>query len=695
MTSQTFQLTRTYIMTELSRRVTINPSWLQPGTLWGDDTGLISDVLGLYAYQTNLKYLRKQWGGNFLLFKCSFSDCGSTVKFLFSGVPKAWRVADFTDHSVECLAHLNDPEYLERLWSGKNETLVSIKFLAELCSSVINEKLSGRYQQFQPKLVASVLEENHWLPPFWRAKPGCEMWMHTLSSKVRKQMLTLPSNYSLPELSQIIQSNQGISNGSELAHISSFAEFFRSQDEDNQFHLDVDPISNRYLRCYLIFGIVKRLATHEHSTYQLDIDACHFTHPLRELKCPGNLRGVIYIDAAGCTYPLMLGHESREESIETWQYCIDILLPLFPHPEKIGIASDRDKGLDHVLKDAGDRYKFGQVICYAHLKRNVLAKMSKEAKIPARQMLEKLVYAKTLEDFNTASTEADQSTPELAAYLERSCSPAFYAKSQFPVQRLGITSNAVETYWASLLDWKIREMQHVVSIFKACHEELLSKLNKQNRNLGKWENVLTQEGIRQLEILSSDLSGMRAINILGSKGTVTDKIGRQYQCDIRTRTCPCTKEGVHPFFCQHLLVLSKALGIAGSVALLVPPAYHHENWKACMESSKPWNEINFNFSTESAQNSFDPPIYTNLRGAPPKKDAPKTRVRKTRSMTGKRGPRTDFFQDLTPNSLGLQEILETHGWLDIQEPSTSTSSSSFSDPSTSTSSSSFSDLIDD
>ena len=45
--------------------------------------------------------------------------------------------------------------------------------------------------------------------------------------------------------------------------------------------------------------------------------------------------------------------------------------------------------------------------------------MSIEAKFAACQMLEKLVNAKTLEDFNSASSEVDQETPELAEYLAK------------------------------------------------------------------------------------------------------------------------------------------------------------------------------------------------------------------------------------------------------------------------------------
>ena len=430
-----------------------------------------------------------------------------------------WRVAAYQEHSKECDAKASDPEHIQQMLAGpqsKNQTLVSLKFLASLCHPIVVEKYGGIPSSIQPKYIAEILIKNHWLPPLWNTQAMCETWLHTITSKIKKLIVTQQVSYHAPTLEQLISMNNS-SEGVELTYLSSFAEVFKSHDPDNQVIIEVDPATRRYRSCYIVFGIVKRLAAHEFSTFQLDLDACHFKHPLRQLKCPGNLRAVVYTDATGSIFPLLIGHESSEESIETWQYCMDLLLSLFPNPEKL--ASDRDKGLDHVLELAAADNNFGHVHCYAHLKRNVGANFKKEEKEKAQKFLEKLVYAPTVAAYESVKAEIDKELPELTTYLS-SMGPELYVKSHFPFQRLGITSNAIESYWTYLLNWNIREQVHLVSIFKACYEQLITKLHQKSRDLLKWQFLLTKVGVRILKSLSESTSGMKVTNLSVTTDTV-------------------------------------------------------------------------------------------------------------------------------------------------------------------------------
>src|SRR3989338_2347655 len=106
----------------------------------------------------------------------------------------------------------------------------------------------------------------------------------------------------------------------------------------------------------------------------------------------------------------------------------------------------------HVLKLTAADNNFGHVHCYAHLKRNVGANFKKEEKEKAQKFLEKLVYAPTVAAYESVKAEIDKELPELTTYLS-SMGPELYVKSHFPFQRLGITSNSIESYWASLLNW--------------------------------------------------------------------------------------------------------------------------------------------------------------------------------------------------------------------------------------------------
>ena len=194
------------------------------------------------------------------------------------------------------------------------------------------------------------------------------------------------------------------------------------------------------------------------------------------------------------------------------------------------------------------------------------------------------------------------------------------------------------------------EQVHLVSILKACYEQLITKLHQKSRDLLKWQLLLTKVGVRILKILSESTSGMKATNLSGTTGTVTDGSGAQYRCDFRARTCPCTKQEYHPFFCSHLLTLCKANGLVSSMQMFVPTAFVHSNWKQAMEASKPWTELNFNFATQTPNNPFLSAEYGPLRGRPRKEPELQVRQRLSRSQTGRKGIDTEYFKNVTPGS---------------------------------------------
>ena len=611
----------------------IKEQWYSVGTSWGMDSSLISAAMGLYSYQTN-RFLKQKTGTLWKCFSCEFVNCPGKVSFTKSRSSSTWIVAKNDPHCTSCdeLAH-NTNDILEIWKNRKVVSLVPHSFLALLCRPILIDN-GQSLSTLEPKDVAKVLRTTRWLPPGWSTRETAQEWLTTLSWRVLQAVKTLhPSHIPLEiEPTGSIQQPHPLQ-AQELAYLSSFAELFDNTDPHNR--VIIHRAGGRYLCSYVIFGPIRRLATHKHSTFQFDLDACHFHHPKRAMACPGQLRSVVYSDASGRYFPLMMAHETREESEESWRLFVNQFLELIPDEFKsqLGIASDRDKGLQKVLEEAATIHGFAHVYCYAHLKRNILHNVSKEQKAEAENLFQSFALSRTLSGYARAKREIEEKMPNLLGDLADS-PPERWVRSHFLPQRFGITSNPIESFWNSLRVYRLREQQHVVQVFISCYEYILTKLSNLEKEHQNWKDPVSRFAARELDLRMTLWTGSYVTQQSGTSAVVYTSSGSHYQCEITSRRCTCTVYTFKPFFCPHLLRLVEHLAIPNVRQDSVPTSYQHRKWIKAFNATKDWNNLVFDFQHQPRHNDFLPPIYGGKRGRPPKEIPPRMTPRLSRSKTG-------------------------------------------------------------
>lgn len=601
---------------QLIQKRMIEEEWFNVGVQWVCKCDLITAGIALLSYRQQRPFFRSSSGHYTCEFGCLVPDCAAKIKFLFSQTSQAWSVKVNDPHSENCNSLSADPVALRELWALDQLKLepLSAQTTAAICLGRLREMDPGiHFPHLQPREVRKVIEDLGLLPPFYSQQPRWKDRLNNLASRVCSRIKDLVAN-DAPLTTPATLHGPAESSGQELRYLTSFAEKFRALDPDNQVCIDVDA-SNRYLCCYVVFGPVKRMATHEFSTFQLDLDATHFHHARHVLACPGNLRAVVYTDATGSYYPLIIGHDSREESEDSWRFLVDLLFSLFPNPEKLGIASDRDKGLLTVLQEKVDQTNCGEVFCHAHLLRNAQAQI-KADKTLVKRLFQSMAMASTIADFDRHRANAQAALPELITYLDN-LPRERYAVAFFPVQRWGITSNPVESFWSLLNSQAVREMNNIVDIFITSYRHLIQQLATTRCNFSNCLDSVSRYASRQLQTNMSHpgFNEWQVSNIRVFSGTVTLADGRLYRCDLAARTCPCTKAGEHTFACAHLLKLAQHLELLYSPKTLVAPCVFHNNWRKSFDSEAAL-DFEFIFSENAVENSFAPPIYTGKRGRP-------------------------------------------------------------------------------
>ena len=110
--------------------------WFKSDVMWGSDSALISDALGLYSYQTNHRYQRSKTGSGTwsIVTECQSPGCTASFKFTKSKTTHLWTSRGFSPHCESCIEGMSNPAYLADLWkTHKTQTLVSYRLLAQLC----------------------------------------------------------------------------------------------------------------------------------------------------------------------------------------------------------------------------------------------------------------------------------------------------------------------------------------------------------------------------------------------------------------------------------------------------------------------------------------------------------------------------------------------------------------------------------
>ncbi len=305
------------------------------------------------------------------------------------------------------------------------------------------------------------------------------------------------------------------------------------------------------------------------------------------MPCRGFLRAVVYSDATGSYLPLMVIHESVEESKESWQKFMDIFFSIFDPSVwcKLGLASDRDRGLIAVLENEARSKGFGHIYCHAHILRNVadhFKDKSKDVRSETKRLFQSLAFAPSVANYEYAKMQIRNKLPALLEYLSQ-IPPQRFTVANFPKQRYGITSNPIESFWASLNYLKIRETQGVVSLLISLHTYVIDKVHRLERDFQHWKSTLTRYAEREIQSAWPKTVDCEVSNIQRSQAIVRTRDGT-YACDIATRSCSCTAEKHHAFFCEHLLKLVDTLNLGQFKQLIVVPAYVHKNWAAVLES---------------------------------------------------------------------------------------------------------------
>ena len=638
----------------------IQSEWFGDGVDWGDDTTLIHDALGLWAYQNHQIMSRdhKLSGSTTLIYRCTLAGCPAEIRFLLYEQTRTWRIKFNKPHSDECrLKSTSDQNFIFNLWKGRKlETLVSVKFLATLVLPYLRQISPSSLHDPRSADVKKILIQRGLVPPFYSDHPQSDLWLRRLASRIKKIIESRELDQDLPTIEQLIQINNKF-DGTELLFLEAFARTYRALLPENEVIINIDPQTKKYQNCYVVVGIVKKMATHPSSTYQINIDGSHFKHPKRSLKCPGSFRAVLYSDANGSIYPLILIHETKEESIDTWEPIVELLIKLFPNPSKLAIGSDRDKGLSNVLDKLETQHKFTNVFCHFHIKQNIKShfKVKDQQKL-AVNLFEKLASARTIKYFEKLKGKLKTQFPALSDYLEP-IDPKFWAVSHFPPNRIDITSNPAESYWSALLHRGIREMIHIPSIFIACHGYVISKLETDLLDMQDWKNPVSKIAVRKIQENNEASKKMTVITVTSNLGTVLEEFGDRYEADIQQRTCTCTKDPKKSFFCSHLLALSRSKNLNQAFNLFAPSNYWHVSWLQGMNHSKPWTRFTFDFSNEEAKNSFEPPVYGALRGRPKNdRDERKKMKRLSKSKTGASVFKDPNFQGGKQFSLNLENI---------------------------------------
>ena len=426
----------------------------------------------------------------------------------------------------------------------------------------------------------------------------------------------------------------------ELDFLEAFKKEIELLDPDNKLH--IIQRHQVYLGSYLVIGPSVRLARHEHSTYQFDVDGSHFKEPRRKKACPGFLRALTYTDATGSIYPVVLGHESREECEASYTDMMEIFFGLFSaeNRSKIALASDRDKGLVATLLRLQQLYKFSWVFCNAHLVRNVRAKFP-EARELAEELFQYIATAPTVH-LSADSTQKCQSIlPDLLSYIE-DIPKERYIKAWFPKNRLGITSNSVESYWSTLSLAGIREETNVPRLFGKIYTDAIEKLNRKLQDKAGFQDVITDWASKKIALTLEEMKRPnRRLTVLSSteewSGDIADFDSRVYACNLQTRQCPCQIRNEHSLPCRHLLALAAKLNMMHAPLALVAPCFWHSSWLATFESARPFKKIGFLLKAENRENSFLAPAYTQRKGRPGKTELNGSHPRKSRSATGSYG----------------------------------------------------------
>lgn len=614
-----------------------NPAWFTEGFAWGAiSRKLLLAAIGLRCYRTHEHLIQEQANNKRLKYVCAHRDDGCSFKLIFTHPRTGWTTKTVEAHSSDCASSTLSAAQIQSRWLG-SDSLIPALVLADVCRPLLVAQ--GRpIDKVEPKEVAKILKQLQLLPPLWETRPNSGIWLNSLAFVVTRHLrkaawqLFAPSDSSA--FSQIGRPTSSTEQF-ELDYLESFQRHYNSIDPDNQLLIIKagEADQQQYVAAYMIVGPVKRMACSASSTLQFDLDGSHFLHGKRQLKCNGFLRAMVYTCGDGRIFPFMIGHESREESEEAYNDMLRIFVGCFSEEQlgNIGLASDRDKGIIASMSNQPDALKQGWTFCYAHLKRNVKDKFSDKKEL-AVGLLQGIALSTTIHESDAARRQAESELPDLPRYLS-SIEEKMYVKAKFPRQRLGMTTNSVESFWAGLGSEQIREEVNVASMFGRIYAAAISKLQRAEADKRFFKDVLTSFASLVLGERGKALDRLGIVSIDGWSGTVRCSDSQQsYTCNLRTLECPCQQRLVHSLACGHLLKLADYYqATVNAPRIMTAPCFHQSNWQRALNESKPWNPITASMTENDRANSFRPAVYSKPKGRPEVDEVQRKHSRKSRS----------------------------------------------------------------
>jgi hypothetical protein len=481
--------------------------------------------------------------------------------------------------------------------------------------------------------------------------------IHRLSAAVLKILKTSESGSSLASSDELNPFARA------LGRLSAFKEKLEAEDPDTKLIIELED--GEYRSCSLIFGPVIRLSR-TFSTFQLDTDGTHFRQTSKVSgSIPGFLTGVIYSDANNARHALILQHSIREESHAVYSQLFRTLWEHAPHTNgpHVAVSSDRDTGLlalFNSLPNSGPSF----FRCWPHVRRNIsnhLSKLgrSKSSRLESTNRIASIVYSRTVLEFEKGCDELQQDDPALYEYF-MTCEPVTFCYSIMGAARHEkMTTNSIESYWASILPARILPTLPQFFLWVYSHE--IQKLRREEHESRLIRSPLTPYATSQC-LDRANWARQRGYRVLEDPGGealthATVQVGQMtFTVEAKDHICNCQTRQFLTFPCSCMLTVLQSARIS-DVSPFIAHCYHTINWQAALRSSLPIHDPSIDLAALPFENSFCYPAeVAQGKGRPADPHKPRTyRIRKDRRVE----EQAKLLQDFLHSNLVSQQSVET------------------------------------
>ena len=274
-------------------------------------------------------------------FNCREKHCEFYLSFHSSSSPPCWKVSRYTAHTCSVDLTVTQRGLL---------SIDIVHILNALEPSVVLSSLSC-------KEVITMINKYHLAP----VNQSGRAYMDSLARRVlmkAKEVNATEAPHAEPLSPQLP--------ASEYSGLSEFKRRFELADPDNR--LDIltteDVFSDNIYLCSLaVIGPVLRMCRSQQCTHQFDADGSFFKTESRKSRMSGRCKAIVYSDANGQIYPLIVSHDTQPESIASWRTIFDLLFQIVPAAKtsKGGLGSDRNGGLMKQLKSSCELFGYGKL----------------------------------------------------------------------------------------------------------------------------------------------------------------------------------------------------------------------------------------------------------------------------------------------------------------------------------------------